>query len=341
MPDVPEMPQMPDLADATSAPPPAAPTPAPAATETATQTPSQADPPSAPEPLIDRIAEGLQGAIKTLTLSRGSGPRLLKSLLNGTWLRHPLHSVVTDIPITAWLLTAVFDVLWLLAPGPNLWSARAGQATVLIGVVGALGAIATGATDWSDTYGHERRVGLWHGLLNTLATLLYAVSLALRFGIFGGTLDLSPAAGESTTAAVLGFIGLGTVIVAAYLGGDLVFGNATGVNHTHFEPVIEQYESVAVLADVPDNQLHRVVAPSGAPVLLIRMGERVYAIGSTCSHDGGPLHEGTLRKNAVQCPWHGARFNIKSGRVLRGPATSNVPRYDVRIREGQVEVKRR
>ncbi len=292
------------------------------------------------EPLIDRVAEGLQSGIKTLIGSRRGPPRLFKSLLNGTWLRHPLHSVVTDIPITAWLLTAVFDVLWLLAPAANLWAARAAQTTTLAGVAGALGAIATGSADWSDTYGHERRVGLWHGLLNTLATLLYAVSLALRFGVFGGALDLAPAAGESATAAILGFIGLAVMLVAAYLGGDLVFGNATGVNHAHFDPVVEQYEAVAALADIPDNRLYRVIASNGAPVLLIRQGERVYAIGSTCSHDGGPLHEGTLRKNAVQCPWHGARFNIKSGRVLTGPATHSVPRYDVRVREGQVEVKR-
>lgn len=292
------------------------------------------------EPLIDRIAAGLQNGIKVLIGSQHRPPRLFKSLLHGTWLGHPLHSVVTDIPITAWLLTAVFDVLWLLAPDANLWAARAAQATTVAGMGGALGAIATGSADWSDTFGHERRVGLLHGLLNTLATLLYAVSLALRFGVFGGTLDLAPAAGENMTAAILGFVGLGVMLFAAYLGGDLVFGNATGVNHTHFEPMVEQYERVAALAEVPDNSMRRVVSAAGAPVLLIRLGERVYAIGSTCSHDGGPLHEGTLQKNAVQCPWHGARFSIKSGRVLTGPATSNVPRYDVRIRDGQVEVKR-
>lgn len=302
--------------------------------------PGAAAGPTPREPIVDRFAGALQSAIKTLIGSNRRGPRLFKSLLNGTWLGHPLHSVVTDIPITAWLLTAIFDILWLLAPEANLWAARAAQATTLVGVIGALGAIATGSADWSDTFAHERRVGLLHGLLNTLATMLYAVSLALRFGVFAGALNLSLTAGESTTAAIIGFVGLGVMLFAAFLGGDLVFGNATGVNHTHFEPRIEQFERVAALADVPDNGMRRFVSAEGAPVLLIRQGERVYAIGSTCSHDGGPLHEGTLRKNVVQCPWHGARFNIKSGRVLTGPATSNVPRYDVRIADGQVEVRR-
>jgi nitrite reductase/ring-hydroxylating ferredoxin subunit/uncharacterized membrane protein len=308
--------------------------------ETATSATLETPIPPAREPLLDRISAGLQNGIKVLIGSGRRPPRLFKSLLHGTWLGHPLHSVVTDIPITAWLLTAVFDVLWLLAPEANLWAARAAQATTIAGVAGALGAIATGSADWSDTFGHERRVGLLHGLLNTLATLLYAVSLALRFDVFGGALNLSPGAGENMTAAILGFVGLGVMLIAAYLGGDLVFGNATGVNHTHFEPVVEQYERVAALAEVPDNSMRRVMSAEGAPVLLIRLGERVYAIGSTCSHDGGPLHEGTLQKNAVQCPWHGSRFSIKSGRVLTGPSTSGVPRYDVRIRDGQVEVKR-
>jgi nitrite reductase/ring-hydroxylating ferredoxin subunit len=297
------------------------------------------------EPLLDRIAAGLQRPIKALVGSNRRPPRLLKSLLNGTWLGHPLHSVVTDIPITAWLLTAIFDLVWILDPAGNLWAARAAQATTLVGLAGAVGAIVTGSTDWSDTYGHERRVGLWHGLLNTLATVLYAISAAQRFGLFAGGLDLAPAAGETLTGAIVGFVGLAAMLFAAFLGGDLVFGNAVGVNHTLFEPVIEQFEPATALADVPPNSLYRVEV-SGAPVLLIRMGgawgggERVYAIGAVCSHAGGPLHEGELQKNAVQCPWHGARFNIRTGRPLTGPATTPVPRYDVRIRDGQIEVKR-
>lgn len=291
------------------------------------------------DPLVDRIAAWLQGGIKVLIGSHHRPPRLFKSLLHGTWLGHPLHPVVTDIPIASWLLTAIFDIVWLLDPAGNAWAARGAQATTLIGVAGALSAILTGMADWSDSYGHERRVGLWHGLLNTLATLLYAISAAQRFDLFAGRLDLSPHAGESVAATIVGFAGLGTMLVAAFLGGDLVFRNAVGVDHTHFEPAVEDFERAAALADLPERGLHRVVV-SGAPVLLIRMGEQVYAVGSTCSHEGGPLHEGELQKFAVQCPWHGSRFNIKTGRVLTGPATAPIPRYDVRLRDGQVEVKR-
>lgn len=294
------------------------------------------------EPFLERLSDALQHGIKVLVGSNRSSPRLVKSLLSGTYLGHPLHPVVTDIPIGAWLLAAVFDIIWLFAPGASVWAARGAQALVLAGLVGALLAILSGSSDWSDTYGHERRVGLLHGTLNTAATIIYLISAALRFGVSSHGLDLAPGAAASTAGAIVGFVGLALVIVAAYLGGDLVFTNATGVNHTHFEPVVEQFVPVGPLADVPQNALYRVMA-DGAPVLLVRMGDSIAAIGATCSHDGGPLHEGQLVSHgkAVQCPWHGSRFRLRSGRVLTGPATANVPRYDVRIREGQVEVKRR
>lgn len=290
---------------------------------------------------MERLSDGLQHGIKVLVGSNRSAPRVVKSLLSGTYLGHPLHPVVTDIPIGAWLLAAVFDVIWLIVPSASVWAARGAQVLVLAGLVGALLAILSGMSDWSDTYGHERRVGLLHGALNTAATILYLISVGLRFGVFSGGLDLSAGVAASPAGAIIGFVGLVLVIVAAYLGGDLVFTNATGVNHTHFEPVVEQFVPVVALADVPQNALYRVVA-DGAPVLLVRLGDSIAAIGATCSHDGGPLAEGQLVSNgkAVQCPWHGSRFRLRTGHVLTGPATANVPRYDVRVRDGQVEVKR-
>jgi len=298
----------------------------------------RASPPT--ESATDRISEGLQTAIKAIVGSNRKPPRLFKSLLNGAYLGHPLHPVLTDVPVTAWLITAIFDIIWLINPESASWAARGAQAAVLIGFLGALGAVATGLTDWSDTYGHERRVGFLHGLLNSTATLLYLISLLLRYNVFSGTIDFSLSAAESVPAAIVGFVGLAFVLYAAYLGGDLVFAIGTGVNHTAFEPVVEEFERVAPLDEIPQNAIYKVVM-AGVPVILIRMGTNVYAIGATCTHAGGPLNEGELQSDAVQCPWHGSRFNIKSGRVLTGPATVAEPRYDVRVRDGYVEVKRR
>lgn len=298
---------------------------------TVTQTDeSQGAPPPAKAPYLERLSDGLQHGIGALVGSNRKPPRLLKTLLNGTWLGHPLHPVITDVPIAAWLLAALFDILWLVDPAMNAWAIRGAQVGVAVGVLAALGAYATGATDWSDTYGAERRTGLYHGLLMTLAIALYIVSGVLRFTVVDG---------RSVAGAAFGFAGLVVVLVGAYFGGELVFRFATGVNHTVTEPFVEAFEPVIALAELPENSLRKVIA-GGAPVVLLRMGEQVYAIGATCTHAGGPLDEGTLQGDVVQCPWHGSRFRMRDGHVLTGPATIRAPRYEVRVRDGQVEVKR-
>jgi nitrite reductase/ring-hydroxylating ferredoxin subunit/uncharacterized membrane protein len=288
------------------------------------------EPQSTPQPFAERLSDTLQHIIQVVVGSQRKPPRRLKSLLNGTWFGHPLHPVITDIPVAAWMITAVFDVLWLLSPTTFAWAAHGAEVTVLLGLLGALGAIVTGLTDWSDTYAAERRVGLNHALFNALATMLYLVSFVLR---------LLQAPGDSILAAIIGFVGLASVIYAAYLGGDMVFTKGTGVNHTAWEAAGDDYEAVLAVESVEENKLYRVTA-AGVPAVLLRQGLQFYAISATCPHAGGPLDEGALEGNVVECPWHGSRFCMRDGRVLTGPATVNAPRYDVRVRNGQVEIKR-
>jgi len=280
--------------------------------------------------MVDRISDALQDLVKRVIGESRRPPRRFKSLLHGTWLRHPLHPLLTDIPIGAWVLAAIFDVIWFLNRGANAWSARAAEATITIGILLALAAVVTGLADWSDSYGAERRVGFWHGLLNSSALLLYIVSLIIRLQI---------GSGESLFGAILGFIGLVTVTVGSYLGGDMVFGKGTAVNHTAWEAAGEDYEVVLPVEQLADKQLCRVLV-AGVPVVLLRLGEKYAAISATCSHAGGPLDEGTLDGDVVTCPWHGSRFSMPTGRVLTGPATIGAPRYDVRVRDGQIELKR-
>ena len=283
-----------------------------------------------PQPFAERLSDTLQHLIQVVVGSQRKPPRRLKTLLNGTWLGHPLHPVITDVPVTAWVITAVFDVIWLISPTTFAWAARGAEVTVVIGLLGALGAIVTGLTDWSDTYGTERRIGLDHALFNAIATTLYLVSFILR---------LLAGPGDSIAAAIIGFVGLASVTYAAYLGGDMVFTKGTGVNHTAWEAAGEDYEAVLPLESVEENKLYRVTA-AGVPVVLLRQGLQFYAISATCPHAGGPLDEGKLDGDIVECPWHGSRFCMRNGRVLTGPATVNAPRYDVRVRNGQIEVKR-
>lgn len=288
------------------------------------------EPQSTPQPFAERLSDTLQHIIQVVVGSQRKPPRRLKSLLNGTWFGHPLHPVITDIPVAAWMITAVFDVLWLISPTAFAWAARGAEVTVLLGLLGALGAIVTGLTDWSDTYGAERGVGLNHALFNALATMLYLVSFVLR---------LLQAPGDSILTAIIGFVGLASVIYAAYLGGDMVFTKGTGVNHTAWEAAGDDYEAVLAVESVEENKLYRVTA-AGVPAVLLRQGLQFYAISATCPHAGGPLDEGALEGDIVECPWHGSHFCMRDGRVLTGPATVNAPRYDVRVRNRQVEIKR-
>src|SRR5258708_16204900 len=138
------------------------------------------EPQSTPQPFAERLSDTSQHIIQVVVGSQRKPPRRLKSLLNGTWFGHPLHPVITDIPVAAWMITAVFDVLWLISPTTFAWAARGAEVTVLLGLLGALGAIVTGLTDWSDTYGAERRVGLRPVLLHPPSTMLHLPSLVLR-----------------------------------------------------------------------------------------------------------------------------------------------------------------
>lgn len=103
--------------------------------------------------LPDRISDPLQTGIKAVIGSNRKPPRRFKTLLHGTWLGHPLHPAITDVPIGAWLLAVLFDIAWLVSPSVNAWAARGAELMVIAGIVAALGAAVTGMADWSDTYG--------------------------------------------------------------------------------------------------------------------------------------------------------------------------------------------
>lgn len=104
----------------------------------------------------------------------------------------------------------------------------------------------------------------------------------------------------------------------------------------------DDWLTVMALEELPDGKPLKA-SLDGLDVLIVRDGERLFAIGNRCPHQGAPLHRGrpTLASSlpTVTCPVHGSVFDLASGAVRRGPATSPVPAYDVRVNGGEIQIR--
>jgi nitrite reductase/ring-hydroxylating ferredoxin subunit/uncharacterized membrane protein len=275
------------------------------------------------QPWLDAVGEPLSKGVRALFANAGPAGRTAKNALHGVWLGHPLHPVLTDVPIGAWTTALALDAREA-ATGDEAYG-RAADFAIGLGLVAAAGAAITGLNDWSETQGRSRRLGLLHGLLNLTATALVATSYALRR-------NGSRPAGRASAVA-----GYGVAVAAAYIGGDLVYRERIGVTHAAVaEP--EEFTPVLESAALPDNSMRKATIED-ASFLLVRQRQRVCALAHSCAHLGGPLSEGTLKDGSVVCPWHGSEFSLDDGRVLNGPATEPQPCFEVRERDGQIELR--
>ena len=84
----------------------------------------------------------------------------------------------------------------------------------------------------------------------------------------------------------------------------------------------------------------RCAMADGTAVMIARSGGELYALSNHCSHRGGPLHEGELGDGTITCPWHASVFDLRDGALVHGPAAYPQPAWDVRVREGRIEVRR-
>jgi nitrite reductase/ring-hydroxylating ferredoxin subunit len=264
---------------------------------------------------LDKVAKPLAEAV-----GRAVQPRVVRNLLSGTDLGEPLHPVLTDLPIGAWVMSALLDTVG----GP----AAEGAADLLVtaGVVAAVPTATAGLNDWSYTDGPQTRVGLVHATLNTTALSLYLASAVAR------------ARGRRRGGKALALAGLGVLMGGAYLGGHMSFGMGVDVNRTAWQQPPHQWTPVLAEAELADGEHHRADA-GGVPVLLYRTAGTVYALASTCTHMGGPLEEGTISDGCVTCPWHGSTFRFADGTIVRGPASTPEPSYQTRIHDGRIEVR--
>lgn len=277
--------------------------------------------------LIDRQREwaGPLGNWAQPILARAfheGGRRPVKDALNGTWFGHPVHPAVTDVPVGAMTLAALFDVTGRDA---------AADTAVAVGIAGMLAAAATGASDAVDTYGRERDHATLHGTLMVTSAGVYLLSGLLRLG---------PRA-MRPLARLLGFAGYGVMTAGAYVGGDLTYGSGNQVDRHAFEARGTKWRQLDV-SEVPVGKL--VKAKAGADTLVLYRaveGAPITALHGVCSHQGGPLDKGTIVDSCVECPWHQSRFDLASGQVRQGPAVFDQPRFEVReTAEGGLEARR-
>ena len=273
---------------------------------------------------LDPLAKTLDDAVGAAF--QGEAGRTVKDGLNGTWLGHPLHPVLTDVPIGAWLMAQVFDTLDSVGGGRRYEDAA--RVCINAGLVGAVGAAVTGLTEWSDTGGQSRRIGLVHGLLNITATSLFLTSAIMR------------TRRRTTGAVAASTAGFAVSMASAYLGGVLVYKREIGPNHAIAGEPPEEFTRAIAEVELREGDKRRVLV-GDAQVVLIRHQGQLCALAERCAHQGGPLSEGELHDGTITCPWHGSTFRVTDGSLVHGPSTFDQPCYETRVRDGFIEVRPR
>jgi nitrite reductase/ring-hydroxylating ferredoxin subunit/uncharacterized membrane protein len=243
----------------------------------------------------------------------------------GRWAGHSVHAALSDLPIGLWSGTIVLDMLGKDVSGDGT---RMDPAATLsaAGLVAAAATVATGVTDWTVSDGDDRRVGLFHGLLNLTGTALQAASLAARL------------AGHRRPARVLSVTSMTVTAAAGFVGGHLVQGRAVMVNRVATTTGPTRWVRALEETDLADGTSAGVVI-EGRQVLLHRNGEQVHALDDLCSHAGALLSRGEVTDCVVTCPLHESRFDLRDGHIVRGPAHHPQPVLPTRIRNGWIEVR--
>ena len=98
------------------------------------------------------------------------------------------------------------------------------------------------------------------------------------------------------------------------------------------------FVKVATTQELPPGQA-KLVEAGGHSIALFNLGGSFYAIDNICTHAGGSLSEGMVEGEQVECPWHGARFDVKTGAALTPPAFENAASYKVRVSGSDIEVE--
>jgi nitrite reductase/ring-hydroxylating ferredoxin subunit/uncharacterized membrane protein len=270
---------------------------------------------------------GIAAATDAVYRALGSPGRLLQDFLNGSWLGHSVHPVLTDVVVGGTTMVIFLDILRVFFNVDGLEDATTW--TLGLSVLAGVATIVTGLTDFKDTgTGNERNLAGLHGVINIVAVVMFFISLLQRFG------------GAHDAAFWVALVAYLVISVGAYIGGHVVFKYGYMVNHNAFARGRRAKEFTALMPAAELAEATPTQATFGTTALVVvRRGDVVYALKETCSHAGGPLSEGKLNGDYIECPWHFSQFRLSDGAVRHGPATSRQVAYRARINAGQVEIQ--
>jgi nitrite reductase/ring-hydroxylating ferredoxin subunit/uncharacterized membrane protein len=267
---------------------------------------------------LDRVVGPVQRVVQKLP------PGKVKDTLHGVQVGHPLHPMLVQVPVGAFLSAGFLDAL-----GDD--GERQARHLIGLGLLASVPAALAGSADWAEQHEQQMRTGVVHAAANSVAITLYTGSLLAR------------GRGRRGLGKALGYAGLAAVAVGGLLGGDISYRQAGGANHVEETPhlVPTGWQDLIALAELAEGKAARVMLGE-VPLFALRDGEQVHVLANKCSHMSGPLSEGELTgdrdERCVTCPWHGSVFRLRDGAVVHGPATADQPAFETRVRDGILQV---
>jgi nitrite reductase/ring-hydroxylating ferredoxin subunit/uncharacterized membrane protein len=271
---------------------------------------------------------------------------IVKDLLQGKPLGHPLHPLLVHFPIGLFVISLLFDVSQVFNTGET--AVLGAFYTLFAGLIMAVLAAIPGLADWSDIRADHpaKKPATLHMWLNLALIIVYALNLVLRLIV----LDVTP---TPLVPILLSVVGVGIISVSGYLGGKIVYDDGVGVGrHRRKAPSPAatlrlnekqgakpgQYVEVGRADKLGEGETMRLEL-IGHVIVVAKVGGEFYAFQEFCTHRFGPLSEGSFEDRQVRCPWHGSCFDMQTGKVTQGPAKLDINTYKVRVREGKLEVQ--
>jgi len=250
---------------------------------------------------------------------------------------HPIHPMLVAFPFAYLFGSACIDV-WARTTNRPRWHQTASHMS-LLGIGTALAAAVPGLIDYVFAIppkSSARSRATSHMFANVSALGLFALARAGR-----RQHDDRPA----PWSLALEVAATSLMSAGGWMGGTLVYRNQIGVDHRYANA--GRYRVDASRDDTTIDAASTDELKVGQ-MKLLRAGDRRIVLGRTehgyaafddrCSHKGGPLSDGALVCDTVQCPWHGSQFDVMTGRVKEGPATDAIATYPVEERDGRVRV---